>query len=197
MVDTLEDQGIGRQETVEQAVDKRHVNSDQQNDRLTDEQSDGTGEVFGDKLVNVDFDFLLFRMDTPILSSASQLSGFANKDNRCIGFPEEKYVEQESNRAHNTGEEEIPSPAEIRRLNETSDERAEHRSHENAGGEDDNSYPTLGIVEHIGEYSGDDRQRTRAEEASPEATDHDSLNVFPSSTAKCETEKAEHADADW
>ena len=82
-------------------------------------------------------------------------------------------------------------------MNETSNERAEHRTHEDHGSEDDDGHTTLTVVEHVGEDSCDDSQGTRAEEASPESTNHDGLDVFSSRAAEGKASEAKHASADW
>src|SRR6201999_1092808 len=45
MVDTLENQRVSRQETVQQPVNERHVAGDCQDNGLRDEQSNGTREI--------------------------------------------------------------------------------------------------------------------------------------------------------
>lgn len=74
-VNALEDEWIGCQEEVEKPIDERVVYAEQQNDRLGNQHSDGPGEILLHKLFDVDFDFFLLCVDSPVLGPASQFFG--------------------------------------------------------------------------------------------------------------------------
>ncbi len=98
-MDALEDEGVGRQEEVEQAVDEGHVDGEEGDDGLGEEQAHGAREVLGDELANVDLDFLLLGVDAPVEGAAAELGGLCDQDGGRVGLLEEEQVEEERRRS--------------------------------------------------------------------------------------------------
>lgn len=90
VMNTLEDKRISGQEEVEEAIDEGHVAGDGQDDRFGNQEPEWTRKVLSYKLSEVHLHFLLFCVNAPILSSATQLGGFTNQYHRCVGFFEQE-----------------------------------------------------------------------------------------------------------
>ena len=98
-MDTLEHEWIGREEQVEQAVDKRHVDRDEQDDRLASQHPQRAAKVLLKELAQIYFDFFLLCVDAPVLSAATELRGLADEDDRWVGFLEEEQIQAEGHEA--------------------------------------------------------------------------------------------------
>lgn len=91
-MDTDENQGVCGKEKVEQPINEAHVNGEKQDDGLREEESQGTGEILADELAKVDFDFLLFGVNAPVLGATSQFRSLANENDWWVRFGEEEQV---------------------------------------------------------------------------------------------------------
>ena len=174
---TLEDEGVGRQEAVKQAVDEGHVESNQEDHRFCGQQPQRTRKVLGDQFLEINFDLLLLGVNAPILCPTSQLGGFRNQDDGRVGLLDDEKYQEARRDTHDTWEVKIPPPPEIGSLDESTDEGAKHRTHENRGCEDDNGGSSLGIVKHVRKRSRHNSERTRSEEAGEKPTEHKCLYV--------------------
>lgn len=85
-MDLLENNRIRCKEEVEQAVDKRHVDTQQKDNRFSDEQSERTTEVLGNEFPEVYLNLLLLGMYSPVLRSAAKLCSFLDKDHGRVCF---------------------------------------------------------------------------------------------------------------
>lgn len=107
----LEDEWVGCEEQIENAVDEGHVDGEKRHDRLAKQQSHGPGEVLAHELPKVDLDFLLLRVDAPVQSPTTQLLGLADEDLRWIGLLEKEQVQNEGDAAHYGCQVHGPAPA--------------------------------------------------------------------------------------
>src|SRR6478735_475299 len=73
-VNANKDKRVGSKEKVEESIDETHVDGKQKNDGLSKEQTQRSRKVLLDELLEVNFDFLLLGMNTPVLSATSQIS---------------------------------------------------------------------------------------------------------------------------
>lgn len=123
-MDPLEDDGISREEEVEQPVDEGHVDTQEQHDGFADEEPQRPTEILGDEFAEIHFDLLLLGVDAPIQSPPAEHGGFLLEHDRRVGFFEEEKVEGEGEEAHDGDQIFRPSPAE-RRIHddEASDKR--------------------------------------------------------------------------
>lgn len=94
-MDFLEDNGICGQEEIEEAVDERHIDRDEKNDRLSKQQAHWTREVLGHQFSEINLDFFLLGVDSPVLRSTAKLRGFRNQDDGWIGLLEEQEIKDE------------------------------------------------------------------------------------------------------
>lgn len=76
----LKDNRISCQEEVKKAIDKGHVNAQQEDNGLSDQETQRPAEIFCHKFSEIDFDFLLFSMDPPVFSAAAEHFGFLHKN---------------------------------------------------------------------------------------------------------------------
>ena len=166
----LEDDGVGGQEEVEEAVDEGHVDAQEQHNGFRDEQPQRPAEILGDEFAEVDFNFLLFSVDAPVQRAAAELRGFLDEDDGRVGFLEEGDVEAEGKEAHYADEVLGPAPAEALVHNdEAADEGSEEGACKNGHGEDGDSEAAGFVVEHVGEDSCHDGERAGTKNASEEA----------------------------
>ena len=108
----LEDEGVGGEEEVEEAVDEGHVEADEEDDGFAEEDPDGAGDVFGEEFAQVDFYFFLFGVDAPVFGAAAEGAGFVDEDYGGVGFGEEEEEEGECGETHDGGDVFGPAPAE-------------------------------------------------------------------------------------
>lgn len=80
MMYTLEYERIGCEEAVEEAVNERHVECDEQDDRFGNQQSNRTRKILSYEFSEIDLNLFLLRMNAPILSSAAQFLGFVDQN---------------------------------------------------------------------------------------------------------------------
>lgn len=111
VVDLLEDDGIGGEEEVEQAIDEGHVDAQEQNDGFGHEEPQRTAEILGHEFAEIDFDFFLFGVDAPVESSAAEHGCFLFEHDGRVGFLEEDEVETKGQKSHDADEIFRPSPA--------------------------------------------------------------------------------------
>ena len=123
-VNALEDDWVGGQEEVEKAVDKGHINGEEEDDRLSEEEAKRTRKVLGDQLTEVDFDLLLLGVDTPVARAAAKLLGLLDEDDWWIGLLEEENVEAECEESHDGDDVLGPPPSQVGLRNETANERS-------------------------------------------------------------------------
>ncbi len=189
-MNTLEDDWIGGQEEVEDSVNERHVDGQQKDDWLGEEEADWTRKVLGEQFAQVDLDFFLLGVDAPVTGSAAELRSFLDQDNWCVGLLEPNNVHEEGGKPHDSTEVLGPSPSEVRLGDEATDERSKDWSAKYSRGEDCNGNSSRPVIEHIREDGCNDRQWTCSGKSSEETTDHDSLDV--SCCCNCDFENGEH-----
>lgn len=112
-MDLLKDDRISCQEKVKKTIDKRHVNTQQENNGLSDQETQRPAEIFRHKFSEVDFNFLLFGMDPPIFSAAAELFRFLHKDDWRVCFVEENRVEPKGDETHYCRYIFCPAPAHV------------------------------------------------------------------------------------
>lgn len=195
-VHLLEDERIRGQEEIQQAVDEGHVDGEQEDDRLGEEDAQGPTEVLVDELAEVDFDLLLLRVDAPVLGASSEFGGFLDEEHGRVGLLHEQHVENPGESAHDAHEILGPSPSEMTLDDETTDERSEEGSREDGTREEGDGQSATAVVEHVREHGGHDGEGTRSEEATPESTDQNRLKIFASRHSELEDGKAESGDQD-
>jgi hypothetical protein len=168
VVDALENEGIGGQEEVQEAVNEGHVYGKterklayarrgrmgveldvQQNDRLRDQHPERSREILLHQLTEINLNLFLLGVDTPVLGSATKLRCLRDEDDRWVRFVEEEEVKGESREAHNTDNVFSPAPAEIRHDNEATDEGCHERTSEDHEREDCNCHASRPVVEHV------------------------------------------------
>ncbi|KAH0543277.1 hypothetical protein GP486_008588, partial [Trichoglossum hirsutum] len=160
----LEDDGVGGQEEIEEAVDEGHVYGEEKDDWLGEEEAKGSGEVLGHEFGEVDFYFFLLCVDAPILGAPAELGGLGDEDHRRRVVLED----------------------------ETSDEGSQEWAREHGHREDGDGQPTLPVAEHVREYGCHHGQRTGSKEPAPEPTEQHSLEVLPRSGGDLEDGESEH-----
>lgn len=170
-VNALKHQWVGRQEEVQEPVDEGHVDTEQQHNSLSDQHLQRPGEILLDQLSEVDFNFLLFGMDAPVLRPAAELGSLRDENLRRIRLGEEEQVKGKAEETHKGYNVLCPAVAEVGHDDETTYERCHERTTEYRNGEDGNGHSTSAVVKHVGKDGGDTSQRTSAKEATEEATD--------------------------
>lgn len=100
-----------------------HVNRQQENDGLGEEHTNGTRQILLNELLEVDFDFLLFGVDAPVLRAAAEVGGFVHQYDGRIRLFEEDEGQNQAQEAHNCRDVLGPSPAKVRLVDESANER--------------------------------------------------------------------------
>lgn len=193
-VDALEDDWVGGQEEVEKPVDEGHIYGEEEDNRLSEEEAERARKVLGDQFAEVDFDFLLLGVDTPVASATAEFPGLLDEDDWWVGLLEEKNVEAESKESHDGDNVLGPSPSQVGFRDETANEWRQEWSGEYSHGEDCNGGTTSAVVEHIREHGRDDGQRASSCETREETTDHDGLDVCRRSDSNLEDGEHQHGD---
>lgn len=98
---------------IEKSVDEGHVDRDEQDDGLSEEDAHGPADVLDNHFLEVNLNFFLLSVDAPILSSSTQLSGFVDQYNRRVCFLKEEQQEPESQETHKRTDVHGPPPAKV------------------------------------------------------------------------------------
>lgn len=190
---SLKDNRVSRQEKVKQAVDERHVDTEQKDDRLGHQDSQRAAEILRHQFSEIDLDFFLLGMDSPVLCTAAEFGRFLNQHDGRVGFLQENHIEPERQKAHDGSDVFGPAPSQIRvDHDEATDEGCQQWTGEHRHGEDSNRKPSGPVVEDVGKHSGDDRQRARTEGARKKTRNQNRLEVFRHGGGDGEYGEAKH-----
>jgi hypothetical protein len=177
-------------------TDEAHVECNEQDDWLSEEDAHGAADVAHNELFEIDLDFFLLGVDAPVLRSPPELGRFVDEDDGRIRLFHEEEQQHEGREAHETADIFGPAPAQIALNDEAADKGRKQGSHEDGGGEDGDGESSHLVVEHVCEDGGDDGERRGAEEAGEETTYEDGLEVFGDCYGDAEDGEAERCDDD-
>ena len=111
--DLLKCNRIGREEEIEETVDEGHVNCNEENDGLSEQNSHRTQEILGQELPVIDLNLLLFGMDSPVFGTSPKLGSFLDENDRWIGFFEKERDQSKCRKSHDGADILSPTPAKV------------------------------------------------------------------------------------
>ena len=91
----LKDDRIGGEKQVEEAVDEGHINTEKQDDRLSNKEPQRSAEILSNELAKIDFDLFLLSMDPPVQGTTTQFAGFLDKYDWWIRFFKKQNIKAE------------------------------------------------------------------------------------------------------
>lgn len=93
-MDLLEDDWVERQEEVKKAIDKGHVDRQEQDDGLCEQHTHGSAQVLFHQFADVDLNFLLLKVKSPVstalkvrLNWPKVRGGFFQRTYFCVDAP--------------------------------------------------------------------------------------------------------------
>jgi len=189
-----EDNRVGGKQQIKHTIDESNVERDEKDDRLGEEQPERTGQVLLDQLSKVNFDLLLFSVDSPVLCQTSESPSLPNEDDGGVCLFQVEKVDEEKNETDDGSDPLCPSPAKVAVDNKCTGNWSEECWGGDGQSKDGNGITTMSVIPNIGVGSTNNSQRSSGEETSKEATNDDSLKILSSSDCDLENRKTKGAD---
>ena len=177
----LEDNGISDEEHVQKSVKDRHVQTDQKNDNLLEEQLEGSDQEDTHALREWTRIEIRFGDVVLVASLLSELLGAASENGRGVRLGDSKG----DGNPDDKGEDELdpvePSPASAVG-NEATNERTDGRTNERSGREGGHGHATLFVAPEIGQGPTNESHGGREGDAVNEAANNERFDVLGDST---------------
>lgn len=167
-----------------------------QDNRLRDQHPHGSAQVLFDEFAEVNFDFLLFGMDAPVLRAPPQLRRFVHQNHRRVCFFEEYETQRQASEAHDGCDVLRPAPAEVGHVDEATNEWCQERTCKNCHGENSDGQTSLPVVEHVRKDSTDASKWTSSKEAAEESAYEYRLAILGHRYCQIEDAESEGTDDD-
>ena len=89
-MDSLEHYWIRPQQGIHESVDERHIQRHQEHNRLGEEHAERSTEIDRDQFIQVEFNLVLFSMNTPVPGLSTQGGCLFHQHDGGIGLPKEE-----------------------------------------------------------------------------------------------------------